>query len=230
MDNIGDKAVCCFKPCYKWITFNTYSNKENDFCFYLCEVLNLVINGLPSILLYIFHNFLPINFSFKPCYKWITFNTKSDLFLAFLIYVVLNLVINGLPSILQYTVEVSTSSDVLVLNLVINGLPSILYFLKHQDKFFLKGFKPCYKWITFNTKGGVSTYGGGGGGGGFKPCYKWITFNTRSYNRRKQEGNTVLNLVINGLPSIRTDNNQLSYLITGRFKPCYKWITFNTGK
>ena len=39
------------------------------------------------------------------------------------------------------------------------------------------GFKPCYKWITFNTspdgclavkKFVVS----------FKPCYKWITFNT----------------------------------------------------
>ena len=39
----------------------------------------------------------------------------------------------------------------------------------------IKGFKPCYKWITFNTKKQseetkelIS----------FKPCYKWITFNT----------------------------------------------------
>ena len=38
-----------FKPYYKWITFNTSIkiglNKE------LYEVLNLIINGLPSILL-----------------------------------------------------------------------------------------------------------------------------------------------------------------------------------
>ena len=38
------------------------------------------------------------------------------------------------------------------------------------------GFKPCYKWMTFNTlliktsciRQIVS----------FKPCYKWMTFNT----------------------------------------------------
>ena len=38
-----------FKPCYKWITFNTMG----DFLFEMdrlkLEVLNLVINGLPSI-------------------------------------------------------------------------------------------------------------------------------------------------------------------------------------
>ena len=39
------------------------------------------------------------------------------------------------------------------------------------------GFKPCYKWITFNTKvmkdlGFMTNYKS------FKPCYKWITFNT----------------------------------------------------
>ena len=38
------------------------------------------------------------------------------------------------------------------------------------------GFKPCYKWNTFNTDTnpddpkGILT--------GFKPCYKWNTFNT----------------------------------------------------
>ena len=41
----------------------------------------------------------------------------------------------------------------------------------------LLGFKPCYKWITFNTikmineKIEVAEKS-------FKPCYKWITFNT----------------------------------------------------
>ena len=38
------------------------------------------------------------------------------------------------------------------------------------------GFKPCYKWNTFNTKSlGVV---GGIAQEGFKPCYKWNTFNT----------------------------------------------------
>ena len=43
---------------------------------------------------------LPRSFSFKPCYKWITFNTetKDALFDAYE-EKVLNLVINGLPSI-----------------------------------------------------------------------------------------------------------------------------------
>ena len=72
-----------------------------DIRYLLCEVLNLVINGLPSIPLLSFAssslftvlnlviNGLPsipkgfcpdlISFSlcFKPCYKWITFNTKE---------------------------------------------------------------------------------------------------------------------------------------------------------
>ena len=41
-------------------------------------------------------------------------------------------------------------------------------------------------------------------------------------------GYIVLNLVINGLPSIHIKNaNGLFYHKIG-FKPCYKWITFNT--
>ena len=63
---------------------------------------------------------------------------------------------------------------------------------------------------------------------GFKPCYKWITFNTRwlSYYYLFLLF-LVLNLVINGLPSIHMLLSYLAYLIF-RFKPCYKWITFNT--
>ena len=39
----------------------------------------------------------------------------------------------------------------------------------------------------------------------------------------------VLNLVINGLPSIRQNQKLIILVIgTGSFKPCYKWITFNT--
>ena len=61
--------------------------------------------------------------SFKPCYKWITFNTSwSDSFKDSA-FIVLNLVINGLPSIL---VDLKLRKIlILVLNLVINGLPSI---------------------------------------------------------------------------------------------------------
>ena len=40
----------------------------------------------------------------------------------------------------------------LVLNLVINGIPSIHKMSSITD-LQAKGFKPCYKWNTFNTKG-----------------------------------------------------------------------------
>ena len=64
-----------------------------------------------------------------------------------------------------------------VLNLVINGIPSI-----HLSGDIgvatqrINGFKPCYKWNTFNTFGynecmARCVYS-------FKPCYKWNTFNT----------------------------------------------------
>ena len=39
----------CFKPCYKWITFNTYIIEEVSGEWSRVFVLNLVINGLPSI-------------------------------------------------------------------------------------------------------------------------------------------------------------------------------------
>ena len=39
------------------------------------------------------------------------------------------------------------------------------------------GFKPCYKWITFNTEVRVA-YLKAHRVQSFKPCYKWITFNT----------------------------------------------------
>ena len=71
----------CFKPCYKWITFNTL-NKILRHNFDKFEVLNLVINGLPSILTVVveFKNGLRNFFCFKPCYKWITFNTNIKSF------------------------------------------------------------------------------------------------------------------------------------------------------
>ena len=60
-------------------------------------------------------------------------------------------------------------------------------------------FKPYYKWITFNTKNGY--IGGWLDPESFKPYYKWITFNTDNRMRYLVQ-NAVLNLIINGLPSI----------------------------
>ena len=62
--------------------------------------------------------------SFKPCYKWNTFNTNKSI-LVFTIYEVLNLVISGIPSILENS-RIYISDEGLVLNLVISGIPSIL--------------------------------------------------------------------------------------------------------
>ena len=61
-------------------------------------------------------------------------------------------------------------------------------------------FKPCYKWITFNTDSVIYF---DAGTGSFKPCYKWITFNTQKHSLIFGYKGQVLNLVINGLPSIR---------------------------
>ena len=61
-----------FKPYYKWITFNTQRRKELGLEFPI--VLNLIINGLPSIL----------------SKASTSFTSKCK---------VLNLIINGLPSI-----------------------------------------------------------------------------------------------------------------------------------
>ena len=65
-----------------------------------------------------------------------------------------------------------------------------------------ESFKPCYKWITFNTlktldkEKSIDVC--------FKPCYKWITFNTKI--------------------QIQKPGREKNW----SFKPCYKWITFNT--
>ena len=53
----NDDTASCFKPCYKWITFNT-----------LIGVNTTDISLVPR---------------FKPCYKWITFNTVVEIPLKF---------------------------------------------------------------------------------------------------------------------------------------------------
>ena len=67
--------------------------------FSVIVVLNLVINGIPSILSKAQVDMFKSE-CFKPCYKWNTFNTKIALFGTFIMGV-LNLVINGIPSILN---------------------------------------------------------------------------------------------------------------------------------
>ena len=69
--------------------------------------------------------------SFKPCYKWNTFNTTNAYELPSTADEVLNLVINGIPSILiiENTILIFIR---IVLNLVINGIPSILRELKNK--------------------------------------------------------------------------------------------------
>ena len=63
-------------------------------------VLNLIINGLPSILLWLELEVITFT-SFKTYYNWITFNTFNYF-------------------------QVEGEKEVKVLNLIINGLPSIL--------------------------------------------------------------------------------------------------------
>ena len=86
-------------------------------------VLNLIINGIPSILAFQYL-FLILDGCFKPYYKWNTFNTSSELNLDF--------------------------NDTGVLNLIINGIPSIQN-LDTVVELMMKRFKPYYKWNTFNT-------------------------------------------------------------------------------
>ena len=75
------------------------------------------------------------------------------------------------------------------------------YFKKNKStKFRVFRFKPCYKWNTFNTKKIFDDMPPDTRG--FKPCYKWNTFNTKAWKARQHHDGTVLNLVINGIPSI----------------------------
>ena len=90
----------------------------------LLDVLNLIINGIPSI------------------HPIISSPSRT-------ICIVLNLIINGIPSILLLDTIVQQVLLV-VLNLIINGIPSILIgvWLIYEKT---RCFKPYYKWNTFNT-------------------------------------------------------------------------------
>ena len=76
-----------------------YSRIGKNWDFSSTTVLNLVINGIPSILTY-------------------------AKYAACVVVIVLNLVINGIPSI-HTQARKELEKDIRVLNLVINGIPSI---------------------------------------------------------------------------------------------------------
>ena len=76
----------CFKPCYKWNTFNTLLAKCTAGVI-LVGVLNLVISGIPSILE--------------------ETGNREEIKLD----MVLNLVISGIPSILIFILSFTNSSS-----------------------------------------------------------------------------------------------------------------------
>ena len=114
----------CFKPCSNWNTFNTLSDKKIDLLIKI-KVLNLVINGIPSIQKGQMLATMKM-VSFKPCYKWNTFNTVGG--------------------------DLYEKRFTKVLNLIINGIPSIQNLYIHCGQMIILGFKPCYKWTAFNTE------------------------------------------------------------------------------
>ena len=165
-------------------------------------VLNLIINGLPSIL----ENggfIITQSTSFKPYYKWITFNTKIE-----------ELDEEG-KKILSFKPYYKW--------ITFNTLEDI------QKELHDTCFKPYYKWITFNTIS--ANYNKANSAFCFKPYYKWITFNTefQKQTSHQEHLHQVLNLIINGLPSILQKHFH-QMLSLECFKPYYKWITFNTKK
>ena len=73
------------------------------------------------------------------------------------------------------------------------------------------GFKPYYKWITFNTS--TATQNSNTYIPSFKPYYKWITFNTYEMLVNGYLESLVLNLIINGLPSIHNFGVAIAYVL-----------------
>ena len=101
-------------------------------------------------------------------------------------------------------------------------------YLQYAKQFNIKSahamrFKPYYKWITFNIM--VMNNKTNHIFIGFKPYYKWITFNILGVSLAFLTL-IVLNLIINGLPSILLFKTTIIYY-NKCFKPYYKWITFN---
>ena len=95
-------------------------------------VLNLIINGIPSIPELGFEPEYMTDDGFKPYYKWNTFNTEFGGNKMAIKPKVLNLIINGIPSILAILYMLS-QKKAMVLNLIINGIPSIQRRMKNNE-------------------------------------------------------------------------------------------------
>ena len=90
------------------------------------SVLNLVINGMPSILRLILHPYYPPLLCFKPCYKWNAFNTlevAKELIKFF----------NSFKPCYKWN--------------AFNTNTCLRNFFNPSSC-----FKPCYKWNAFNTE------------------------------------------------------------------------------
>ena len=71
----------------------------------IISVLNLIINGIPSIPITCILYSIKTILRFKPYYKWNTFNTVDLTFMEQKTNIVLNLIINGIPSIRYFRVR-----------------------------------------------------------------------------------------------------------------------------
>ena len=92
-----------FKPYYNWNAFNTVEEEVTRLN--ALEVLNLIITGMPSILI-VSTTVLSVSWlSFKPYYNWNAFNTKEDYKFIGNYDEVLNLIITGMPSIPMILLE-----------------------------------------------------------------------------------------------------------------------------
>ena len=91
----------CFKPYYNWNAFNTLRLLSKSI---RLGVLNLIITGMPSILL-VGISREKMSDGFKPYYNWNAFNTLVKKLLNGMQMKVLNLIITGMPSIPLILVE-----------------------------------------------------------------------------------------------------------------------------
>ena len=97
-----------------------------------------------------------MNMSFKPCYKWNTFNTRNN-------------------STIEYRDLYDSFKPCSKWN-------TFNTFFLYSQQIVSESFKPCYKWNTFNTLEKLD--GSNKEIIRFKPCYKWNTFNTRKGFKR----------------------------------------------
>ena len=164
------------------------------------SILNLIINGLPSIP-FICSRCYSASRNFKPYYKWITFNTywkrlKWKRVLCYFKPYYKWITFNTSPFTV-YTDTLGFCNFKPYYKWITFNTLVLVYF---SICFSIFDFKPYYKWITFNTAlfrciQRIYIWN-------FKPYYKWITFNTYLYHQLELLILQVLNLIINGLPSI----------------------------